>query len=68
MSYGINMTRSVMILFFVIYTKSIPSDSMAQNNVENELHGKKSCIRGFWPGQTGCTSIENGLSLELPDF
>ena len=39
LSYGINMTRSVMILLFVIYKKNIPSDPMAQNNVENELHG-----------------------------
>ena len=52
LSYGINMTRSVMTLLFVIYKKHIPSDPMAQNNVKNELRGKKSCIPGFWPGPT----------------
>ena len=36
-----------MILLFVINKKNIPSDPMAQNNVENELRGWKSCIRGF---------------------
>ena len=32
LSNGINMTRHVMILLFVIYKKYIPSDPMAQSN------------------------------------
>ena len=66
LSYGINMMRSVMILFFVINKKNIPSDPMAQNNVENELRGKEILYLGFL--RQCCTATENGLRLKLTDL